>query len=395
MSNETVLLHKGDRFQSTGLGKFVKDILPQGVFIHPDTGQIVDYSDPKRLQALANNTTKYRRAGNKVPFPDGHKFDAMSNLGDWDEEFIVRDGRLWGMVNPRGKDVEERLASGKIDGVSAFIKRNVKDALGNVYPEVILHVCATDYPVIPGQGSFKAVAMSRTGEELPLYLSKEIAEGMSPEGKQKEAPMFKAIALALGIAEDADEAKVLAAIKTRDEEQKTALAKIKASEDGAVALAVELKANGLEQKDGKLVKLAAPPPAEDDAEKKALRQENDLLKLARAKDKLAFAKSKAESLIKLGLVPPAQKEALQNLFALKDQAEAMALSADGKTVTGVPVDPIALFDEIMKNVRSIVGTPLSRMKPAADGEPKEKTGEELEKEGAQLAREAQGKKETA
>jgi hypothetical protein len=398
VTNENVLLHRGEKFQSTGLGKFVKDILPQGLFVHPETGQIVDYSDPKRLERLAENTARYRRAGNKVPFPDGHRFDAMSNLGDWDDQFIVRDGKLWGMVNPRGKDVEQRLASGRIDSVSAYIERDVKDSLGNHYPEVITHICATDYPVIPGQGGFKAVAMSRGGAELPLFLSKELAEGMSPEGagsrSTKEGVMDpKKLALALGLAETATADEIQAAAAKAGEAVKLAVTKKTADEAAAVALAAELKSQGLELKDGKVVKLSTEAPT---ARERELEARLAAMELSTAKEKLASAKAKAETYIKAGLVPPAQAAALSKLFALKDRVEALALSADGKGITGEPVDVVGTLDEILKNVRSIAGVTLSRFKPAEGGQQKEKSADELHKEGAALARELEGtKSETA
>ncbi len=399
MDKPVILAHKGDKFQSCGLGKFTKDILIQGVYIHPDTGQTVDLSDPARLQRLAENTMKFRKAGNKVAFPDGHKFEAMANLGDWDDTFIVKDGRLWGMVNPRGKDVEEKLDTGKIDGVSAYIETNVKDGLGNLYPEVMTHICATDYAVIPGQGKFKRVAMSRTGEEVPIYLSKQITEGMSPEASEslsrKEGSMDpKKMAVALGLPETASAEDILGAVAKLTDSQKAALAKKTADEAAATALAAELKSKGFELVDGKVVALSTAP---ETPREKQMREQLETLQLDRAKDKLAAAKARAEALTKAGLVPPAIAAKLSKLFAIKDKVEALALSADGKSVTGEAIDLEATLNELLSGIKGIAGTRLSVFKPAED-DSKEKSADELRKEGAALARKVQGlpeKKETA
>lgn len=384
MDKAAILLCKSNKFQGTGLGKFAKDVLVQGVYIHPTTGKTVDLSDPKRLERLAANTSAYRKNGNKVPFPDGHTFDAMKNLGDWDPDFIVKDGRLWGMVNPKAPGVEERLAAGSIDGVSAYIEFNVTDSKGTKYDEVITHICATDYPVVGGQHKF--IPLSKVGDqEVAIFLSKDLT-GMSPEDDHKEARMLKNIALALGLAEAATEAEVLGALKTQGDDRKGLAEKVKTFEGLSAVKPDELKAHGLELVGGKLSKISDTP---ETPREKAMREQLDVLQLDRAKEKLSAAKSKAEALMKSGVVPKPIAEKLSKLFAIKDKVESLALSADGKTLTGEAVDVEGILNELLGGIKGIAGSRLSVLK-VAEGEPKEKSGDDLRKEGAALARKVQG-----
>lgn len=378
-----ILLCQGKKFQSQGLGKFAKDILIEGKYTHPSTGQLVDIT-VERMHKLAHNTAEYQRNGNKVPFPDGHTTESMKNLGDWDPTFIVQEGKLWGVVNPRAKGVEERLAAGAIDGVSAMIEFDVTDSKGRVYDEVITHICATDYPVIIGQKPF--IPLSRMGgADIPLFLSTELA-GLAPE---KGNSMLKKMALALGLAETATEEEILAALGKATDAQKSALARVKTDE----ALALSLKEQGFELKDGKAVKLEKKDEPETQKEKEYLSR----IQALEAKDALSrlnAAKATADEWIKKGIVPPTVKEKLSKLFALKTKVEALALAADGK-MASEEVDVEATLKEVLGAIHSITGTKLSTFVPAPMGETGDKSPEQLSKEGAELARTIQPRKQTA
>jgi hypothetical protein len=173
MKKPQVLFHQGDDFQSQGLGKFLKDVAVVGNWLHPVTGQEIVMTR-ERINNLYNWTEKYRQNVDKkvIPFPDGHTFKASENLGDC-EQFFAQGDRLYAVVQPRGKDVEEKLASKKIRSVSPYIEFNVKDSFGNVYPEVITHVAATPYPVQTGQEDF--IAMSAKDEAFEFYIPEAIA----------------------------------------------------------------------------------------------------------------------------------------------------------------------------------------------------------------------------
>ncbi len=380
-----LLLCKGKKFQSQGLGKFAKDILIEGKYTHPSTGQIVDIT-VERMHKLAKNTAEYIRNANKVPFPDGHTMDAMKNLGDWEPNFMVSEGKLWGVVHPKLKGVEERLSSGAIDGVSAMIEFNVKDSKGRVYDEVITHICATDYPVITGQKPF--IPLSRMGDaEVPLFLSGEHA-GLEPEKGNTMDP--KKIRQLLGLAEAATDAEVLAAIGKASESEKAALARAKADE----ALALSAKEAGFEIKDGKLVKLAAKQEPETEKERELLARIQKL-EAGEALGRVEAAKAAAEEWIKKGIVPPTVRAQLNKLFAVKSKVESLALAADGKATTMSEVDVQSTLKEVLGAIHSLTGVKLSSLTPAPAGEPGEKTPEQLAKMGADLVRSLQPEKKTA
>jgi len=52
--------------------------------------------------------------------------------------------------------------------VSPYVMSNWMDGLGNVYPEMMLHVTVTDQPVQPGQGPFVAMANSQANGETNM-----------------------------------------------------------------------------------------------------------------------------------------------------------------------------------------------------------------------------------
>jgi len=159
--------HKGEAFASQGLGKFAKDVVRIGRWVHPANGREVVF-DAARLQRLAENTQKYLANGNKIPFPDGHSLKAKDNMGFWPGPFIVHRDALVAVVEPTDDDAKKGIMDGSIDAVSVFIEPEVVDPKGNKYPEVITHVCATNYPVLTGQGDF--LKLSREADELGLDL---------------------------------------------------------------------------------------------------------------------------------------------------------------------------------------------------------------------------------
>ncbi len=151
------VVHQGQAFESEGNGRFAKDIVSLGRRVHPATSQIIEF-DGKRLQALEYQNTRYLKNGNSIPFPAGHTSDPLKNLGDWPGPFVRFGDSLVGVCNPKDPAALEKVKSGAIDFVSAYIEKDVTDPKGNHYPEVMTHICATNYPVWTGQGSFVALA---------------------------------------------------------------------------------------------------------------------------------------------------------------------------------------------------------------------------------------------
>lgn len=356
MKKPALVLYGGGGFESQGSGRFVKDILAVGKWIHPETKQEVEITK-ERLVKLAQNTERYRKNVDKqvLPFPDGHSFSAMNNLGEWPGPFIVHGDRLYGVVEPKGADVVERLTSKKIRSVSAMIKFGHSDSHGNLYDEVIVHVCATPYPVITGQGDFVKLSAECEGEQ-ELFIPQELA-GTSPPGhsNRTEGQMdLKKLAKALGLPEDTPAEKILEAAEKASQ-------KLSAADQAAVKLAAELKEHGFELKDGKVVKLAAPTTKvepTDDPEKVELKKRLANLEQTNALSAINAAKAQAEKYIAEGRIPPAVRPELERIFSLAGKVEVLSLASDGQAVKA-QVDLMQDLHKILSSVAKISAIGLS------------------------------------
>lgn len=177
VSGRLAFVHHGEAFASQGLGKFAKDVVRVGEWIHPLTGQAVEF-DSERLQRLAKNTTAYLANGNKIPFPDGHSMKVKDNMGFWPGPFIVHRDALVAVVEPTDDEAKKKILDGSLDGVSVYIETGVVDPKGNKYDEVITHVCGTNYPVLTGQGDFLKLsqgAADAVEAGLDLYIPADVS----------------------------------------------------------------------------------------------------------------------------------------------------------------------------------------------------------------------------
>jgi hypothetical protein len=191
---KVAIVHQGEAFASQGLGKFAKDVVRVGKWIHPANGREVAF-DQARLQRLAENTQSYLANGNKIPYPDGHSLKVKDNMGFWPGPFIVHRDALVAVVEPTDEDAKKGMLDGSIDAVSVYIDTDVVDPKGNKYPEVITHVCATNYPVLTGQGEFlkldqlAADALESEGMGLDIYFPTALASKIRhPKGDSTDNP---------------------------------------------------------------------------------------------------------------------------------------------------------------------------------------------------------------
>lgn len=176
-SGRLAVVHHGEAFASQGLGKYAKDVVRVGKWLHPLTGQAVEF-DSERLQRLAKNTSAYLANGNKIPFPDGHSMKVKDNMGFWPGPFIVHRDALVAVVEPTDEAAKVKIADGSLDGVSVYIETGVVDPKGNKYDEVITHVCGTNYPVLTGQGDFLKLsqgAAEAVEAGLDLYIPADVS----------------------------------------------------------------------------------------------------------------------------------------------------------------------------------------------------------------------------
>lgn len=376
----SLVLSPAGKFEAKGGDLFVKDIVAKGEWVHPATGKRVVFDDA-RLSRLAANTNAFLAAGNEIPFPDGHSFKAADNLGEWHGPFMVREGALFGLVKPKGAEVLERVADGRINRVSAYIEFNHADSVGNRYDEVITHVCATPYPVLTGQADF--VRLSTVESDAgPFSIVPLIPAGEAVDaGKGVEMDRLRKVAESLGVkveglAEDALEA----AIKTALAERETVAATAKATADAEkTALSASLKEHGLELKDGKVQKLATPPPPPEDPEKKALREELAAMKADKSKAQVTAVRARVAELVKAGKVPAAVQEELSLLLSVPAKVESLSLSKDG-AVAQTQIEVGVLLDKVLGALPGW-STPLS-----SGGTTKETDGEALAKKGAEIGK---------
>lgn len=181
--DKELILHKGDRFASEGGGRFAKDVVRVGKWIHPATGREVVFTR-ERIRNLVRNTMDYLSRGNKIPFPDGHTTDSSKNLGFWPGPFIEYKDALVGVVEPKDELALKKIQDGTLDAVSVCVDFDVTEPGGAKYDEVITHVCATNYPVITKQKEF--IKLSRESASS-LYLPEELSS-LGGEGAPAESP---------------------------------------------------------------------------------------------------------------------------------------------------------------------------------------------------------------
>lgn len=332
---------------SLGARHYRKEILRAGEeWIHPATGQRVAFTAPE-LQAIAAESNRWAASQDqKVPFPDGHTFDAKSNLGFW-RGFSVEGDRLYGLVEA-GDDQVAAALGGRIRDVSAWIESGMRDSKGNVYGPAIRHVCATPEPVIHSS-NFVPVALSRDGVTVPVFVPAR------PEETTVKPKLISLLALAATATDDeivaALEKRLAAPAPTPPPAEVTALtARATAAETANVALSARLQAleadaakrdqAELDQEVGAVKALAASSgrPESFGAEREKLVRNLWTKDRAAAKDVLAFAKEAIGAPAQVGgtpVKPPAAPDATAEKKAATEQV-VLALSRNGHRVETSP-----------------------------------------------------------
>jgi hypothetical protein len=385
-----LVLYRGEGFSRHGGGKFAKDIVARGEWFHPVSKKKV-YFDDARINRLIKQTSRYIANGNRIPFPDGHSFKAADNLGYWTGPFIDRGDRMFGVVEPRGKDVADKLATGKIDQVSAWIDFDWVDTKGNYYPEVITHVCATSYPVLTGQRDFvKLSAVESDGGPISGFLPIVPVEGT--DGKGATTMKFAKIAKSLGLdIEGKDEAEVLSMIESATEAKFKVIDDGKKANEALSAIGAELKSRGLRLDGVKVVeetKVDSTIKDEDDAEKRALKEHLARVDLELAKAKVDKAVAFARKAVAEGRIPPSVAEKVEKLCLIGDRAEFVALSADKSEVVKTREDAFSLFRDIVAELPAF-GRGLSTVTKGQ----KKSENDEAREYGVAVSRRLQGNSE--
>lgn len=201
-------------FEVIGGRFFRKEIVHAGMFVHPADGSEVSFT-PARLEAIARTTNRYLNAVGRIPCPDGHRYDAAGNLGWWHAvEYDAATNSLYGLVEVTNDAVAARIG-GDIRDVSMVLSPAEVDSYGRAYEDVITHVCATSYPVIPDQRNFEPLELARAiatsaavyvpaacaapiQEDDPMQLSKSQLTLMGLTETSKPEEIDAAIAKAFG-----------------------------------------------------------------------------------------------------------------------------------------------------------------------------------------------------
>lgn len=191
---------------------FSKRVLSEGTFWHPITKKFLTFT-VNDLHKLAKGTNQYiEDTKEKRPFPDGHSYSSLENLGHWNNFRVelAEDGKSWLAADVEVPlDEHSKLIGKTIKGVSVSYNYGWKHTNGKTYDR-ITHVGATEYPVVPGQDNF--VELSTIDGRLcvhHLYTKKE---------KEQVENLSELLAKLLGIkVDDVDEKTLLSAVEARSE----------------------------------------------------------------------------------------------------------------------------------------------------------------------------------
>lgn len=227
---------------------FLKELARVGRWVHPKYGYPVEFSREKLAKVAASTTGWIEAKGGRIPVPNGHRFDATSNLGFGHRVYVDGD-KLYGVVEAADDEIAKGFGT-RMRDVSIYLEDEAVDSQGRKHQDVITHIAVTQYPVITGQENF--VALSCDGAvvvQVPVFLPATATDaardvrGEPPGGKR---PMKKILS-ALGLGEDATEEQAVEALAKRAApagDVKAFEARATAAEGKATAL--EARATALE-----------------------------------------------------------------------------------------------------------------------------------------------------
>lgn len=190
----------------------------------------------------------------------------------------------------------------------------------------------------------------------------------------------------LGLKEDAQEKDIFEALGKRTPPLDEKATK-KVVDEALALVGIELKARNLKIEAGKVVELAAKPPAEETEEVKALRVKVAEMNASLSRQRIEKAKQVVALAVKDGRLPPAVEKAALQLLSVEGKAKAIELSADGK-VKDADVETAPLVEQILASLPRWDAKHLTQL----SAEQKTKA-EELSSRGAKAMRKAQGRAE--
>jgi hypothetical protein len=381
--NRLTILHKGQKFALQASGRFAKDVLRVGEWVHPATKKKLVF-DESRLSNLASETNRYHSNENKIPYPAGHSTSPLDNMGDWPGPFFKHKDMLIGIVEPKDQTALQKMRDGAMDSVSVCIEFDLTDSKGNHYPEVITHVAATDYPVITGQKPF--IELSAAQKEADVYVPQELATalsnnptaGVAGTHSRSTSMDLKQLAVALGLAADTPEDKIFEEAKRLKSAAVDPAAQLSAQQK---KVSEQLAAHGFVLEGDKVTKLEKKPQTELEKE---LSTQLASVQLDQHKAKIAAAKAKVDSLVKSGLVKPAEQESLTRILSVVGKVESLSLSSNPEEIKRVPIDLATELEKFLGSLSSITKEKLNQLSKDDVDAAKQKS-EQLSKQAAEVA----------
>lgn len=311
-------------------------------------------------------------------------------MGFWDGPIIEHDIKdaagktkrgLVGVVQPKSAKALEGINDGTLDGVSAYIEFDYEDSKGNYYPEVITHVCATNYPVLTGQGGFLKLSLETDDGKIPNFVAlvpKGLATKggkMDPKNRKKNAQelarhgeVIASLAQILGVEIPEGDVEGLLSNDAGLQVLDAVVAKLKAAApadgtppaDGAADETPPAQAASrvnTTPKDGDTKEVSALKLALAAQAKVVETQGQQLSTQGGQVNKLTLEniRGKVQAAVKLGRVPPALSSHFEKLLSLTDSSklQALALSKDGDKVVSEALDMQKTVDAIIAGLPAV------------------------------------------
>ncbi|HOM61918.1 MAG TPA: phage protease [Anaerohalosphaeraceae bacterium] len=264
--NESIAISAMSLQDNVPVRKFRKELIKTGTYINKFNGKPFEITRDT-LKHWECTFQQWRDNGLKVPVPLTHKGadDPSKNQG-WVVDMFADGDSLVGILELVGEDAE-KLA--KTSDVSIFSPEEAMDSKGNYYIRPITHVALCTNPAIPGLENFKLVA------------------SLEPIELNQENKSMKEIAKLLGLAEDASEEQILAALAEL-------LKKVQETKETPVEAAAK------EEQKKNAISMSAPEPVMPDPVLVRLASENREMKL--------------NTLVAAGRITPAVKEKLAKRY---------------------------------------------------------------------------------
>jgi hypothetical protein len=206
----------GSKWSQVGEHFFRKEIIHAGTWVHPSDGSTQEFP-PARLSRIAQESNRFLDATGRAPFPDGHKYDSKSNMGWWHAwEFDKREDIFFGLLEVPSDEIAGRIGKDIRDVSMTLLAREV-DSYGREYHDVIIHACATPYPVIDGQRNFEPVevSLSRGGPPARVYVPSAYAAERAKKSEESSMTISEKAMVALGLNKDAKPEEIEAAILSK------------------------------------------------------------------------------------------------------------------------------------------------------------------------------------